>query len=163
MELTAELARELLTYEPDTGDFYWKRNGKKAGCINSHPTQGYAQIYVAGKRYRAHRLAWLMTYGMWPAHEIDHINGKRADNRICNLREVTSSQNKANIGLRSDNKSGVRGVSWHKQINMWRVTIRFNGKERLVGLFHSLDAARKAREQAEIEVFGEFRRIADPV
>lgn len=158
MELTQEIVRSRLGYRQDNGEFFWRHNGKKAGCKNVHPSQGYVVIRIAGKLFRAHRLAWLYVHGEWPKNEIDHINGDRSDNRICNLREATSTQNKMNTSLRSDNKSGVRGVSWHKQVGMWRATIKFDGKQRLVGLFHSLDEARHARKLAEAEVFGAFQR-----
>ncbi|MGL9722094.1 HNH endonuclease signature motif containing protein [Symbiopectobacterium sp.] len=48
------------------------------------------------KRCRAHRLAWIYVYGVEPDGEIDHINGIRSDNRICNFRIVDDKQNARN-------------------------------------------------------------------
>jgi hypothetical protein len=87
---------ELLSYEPRFGYFFWKinRGSSKAGDVaGSVCPDGYRLIKVDGKSYKAHRLAWLMTHGEWPAEQIDHINGVRTDNRIVNLREASKKQN----------------------------------------------------------------------
>jgi len=85
----------LLTYDPYTGLFTWlvdaysnKVKGKIAGSIK----EGYINISIDRKLYRAHRLAWLYVNGVFPS-EIDHINRVKSDNRICNLREVSRSEN----------------------------------------------------------------------
>ena len=108
--------RRLLSYDPKTGDFRWRvsrgggvRAGDLAGTLHSG---GYWQIYVNNRLYLAHRLAWLYVYGKWPDKGIDHKNGIRTDNRICNLREATASQNGANKGRLTRNTSGFKGVSW---------------------------------------------------
>src|SRR3954470_6742060 len=99
--LDATRLRELLRYDPDTGDFIWTakssakaRNvlGDRAGHIDS---QGYRLIYIDGKRYRAHWLAWMYVHGYLPKL-VDHKNGHRSDNRIANLREATVSLNAQN-------------------------------------------------------------------
>lgn len=102
-----------LTYDPITGFFHWSvtraprcRYGARAGSLNRY---GYLEIKVHGRRYMAHRLVWLLKYGLTPAPEIDHINGNRADNRICNLRLATRKQNAANVRRHSDMASGLKG------------------------------------------------------
>ena len=99
----------------------------------------------------AHRLAWLFHYGEWPENHIDHINGDRSDNRICNLREATVKQNGENRKLHKNNTSGYRNVRWKKERNKWEVSIRHNRKLHSIGLFSNLDdaidAAKKARDQ----------------
>lgn len=85
-EATAERVRELFRYDPETGIFtrlvdspmHRAKAGETSASINS---QGYAQIRVDGKRYKAHRLAWLHMTGEWPTQQIDHIDGNRANNR----------------------------------------------------------------------------------
>lgn len=110
--LTKEYINECLTYEPNTGKFFWKKRplehfsserqckgfntryvGKEACHINY---AGYLKVMIDHKTYRAHRLAWLITHGNWPKDQIDHIDRNRRNNRLANLREATQSQNLAN-------------------------------------------------------------------
>src|SRR5215468_6803827 len=80
---------------------------KNAGC---RKTDGYVHIGVDGRTYSAHRLAWFYVYGVWPEHDIDHMNGVRGDNRLVNLREATHIQNCRNSRTCRPNKNGFRGV-----------------------------------------------------
>jgi hypothetical protein len=89
---TAEEIRELLTYVPETGR--WIRNGKD---FNGYPNnRGYRRIMVGRTFFLAHRLAWLWVHGEWPCGQIDHINGNREDNRLCNIRVVDNATNGQN-------------------------------------------------------------------
>jgi hypothetical protein len=88
--------------------------------------------------------------------EIDHIDGNRLNNQKSNLRFATSSQNKMNRGARKDNKSGYKGVSWHKQRNKWTARIMVDGRYQHLGLFEDIaDAIKKYNEYA-LKFFGEF-------
>src|SRR4051812_36538770 len=111
-----ERLHELLDYQPDTGVFRWKkrRGPRSAGAIaGSVATKGYWRITLDGQECLAHRLAWLYVHGTWPDGELDHIDQVKTNNRISNLRPVTSSQNKQNIsGPQRNNASGHRGVYW---------------------------------------------------
>ena len=130
---------ELLSYDPETGDFIWNERDERfftregrhqwwngryanqpAGTIHNN---GYLVINVLGKRHKAHRLAWLYVYGEMPASYIDHINRNKLDNRISNLRIATPSLNNKNKGLRVDNVSGVTGVHLRKDTGSWTVYI----------------------------------------
>lgn len=93
------------------------------------------------------------------AKVVDHKNGKssRNDNRKDNLRECTTSQNAMNVGLRSNNTSGVTGVYWIKSRNKWRASICLNGKNKYLGHFSDFNDAVTIRKQAEKKYFGEFR------
>lgn len=132
IKLTAERVRRILDYNKDSGFFRWRfskacciRAGDIAGVLNS---AGYIRIKIDGKSYAAHRLAWLWSTGEWPKSEIDHINRKRSDNRIANLREATRSQNIQNGSHRINNRSGIRGVCWDKKSRMWLSSITAKGQ-----------------------------------
>lgn len=152
-ELTAEYLRSVLDYDPETGVFTWKVRTStkvKIGDITgSLDGRGYLQIGVCSRLHKAHRLAWLYVYGEWPKLSIDHINRNRADNRISNLRDVTSKQNNQNAGKRSDNKSGHPGVYWYKPYNKWRAQIKHNQKKIHLGYFTTIEDAVSARKAAE--------------
>jgi HNH endonuclease len=114
--ITAERLRELLHYDPNTGEFRWRmaKKGTYAGAVAGRYNtdgDGYRQIGINRRLYKKHRLAWFYMTGAWPRHEIDHINGDRGDNRFCNLREATASENRRNMRKRVNNTSGYKGVS----------------------------------------------------
>ncbi len=89
---------------------------------------------------------------------VDHIHGKttKNDNRKSNLRKVTQSQNAMNAKLRSNNKSGVTGVSYYKKTNKYRVFIQCNGENHYLGSFDNFDDAVRVRKEAEEKYFGEY-------
>lgn len=89
--------------------------------------------------------------------DVDHINGNRVDNRKENLRICSRSDNLKNkTQRRSDNRSGVTGVYWHKQCQKWTVQIQVEGKPKHVGLFSTLEEAIARRRMAEIETYKDF-------
>ena len=154
-----ELLMELLDYSPDTEVFTWRtsKKSRKAGSVaGSLGKGGYWFITHGQNIYRAHRLAWLFVHGDWPSDLIDHINRDRADNRICNLRLATKSQNNINSVQERKNSSGVVGVSHCSQTGRWKAQIGCGGKMISLGRFDSIEEAYRRRKQAEKELFGEF-------
>lgn len=82
---------------------------------------GYRYISFRGRHYYAHRLAWLIVKGEWPKNHIDHINGVKDDNRIANLRDVSSAENHRNMKIHRSGKTC--GVTRHKASGMFQVCI----------------------------------------
>lgn len=140
---------ERVHYEPTTGAFTWAVSspgvsaGKAAGSVSVY---GYRVIKINRKHIRACRLAWLLTYGEWPAGEVDHINGDRLDDRIENLRVVDragNSQNKSSA--QANNYScGLLGVTWNKQHLRWQAKIVARKVRHHIGYFHTPEEAHAA-------------------
>jgi len=160
--LSAERRRELLHYDMETGVITWRVRsnsrvtaGDVAGYIRSN---GYIAIQIDGRLYFAHRLAWFFVMGEWPKNQIDHIDGKKTNNRFANLREATNAENGQNQRkAQSDNKSsGLLGVSWHNPSGNWRARISLDGKERCLGYFHTAESAHAAyiESKRRIHAFG---------
>lgn len=151
--LTAAQVRELLDYDPHTGLFRWvvRRSWKcKPGWFGGSPdTAGYLRIGLLGGYYSAHRLAWLHTHGDWPHPELDHSNRDKSDNRMCNLREVTRSQNMVNRDSYVSGGTMPGVVQRMDRKSSWRATITVGGKTHYLGSFKTRDAAVEARVSAE--------------
>lgn len=113
--------------------------GEIAGYINDH---GYVIIKYLGDAYKAHRLAWLLHYKVWPEKDIDHIDGNKSNNSIINLRDVSRSTNILNTKHTSNNKSGYRGVSIHN--GKWRARLMLNGVSKIIGMYDTPEEASEA-------------------
>lgn len=156
-QLDIDLLRSMLHYDPETGIFTWRSKPSKqikigdvAGCLGDH---GYILIRLRGVLYKAHRLAWFYVYGEWPAAEVDHINGKPADNRLCNLREATRKQNMENVKLNSSNSTGFRGVHFNKKLGKFSATVRHHFKTMNLGHFDTAEEAAKVASAKREELF----------
>ncbi|HHL9592730.1 TPA: AP2 domain-containing protein [Citrobacter braakii] len=125
------------------GKLHWKikpaarvKSGDAAGYLTR---TGYLSVERNGRQYQVHRIIWEMH--------------NRIDNRIENLRIVTSGDNAKNRSRPNTNTSGVTGVHWNKRLNKWHVQINHEGKRRHIGLFDSIEQAAAARMDA-ISAFG---------
>lgn len=160
--LTHDRLLDVLHYDPQSGVFTWlkgRRAGRKAGTITQ---QGYNQIKVDAKLYRANRLAIFYVTGHWPKNLVDHKNLMRSDDRFENLREATHSQNNVNRLPQSNNRSGRRGVYWQEAAGKWHVSVQHAGRRHYVGLFDTLEAASAAYDETALRLHGEFARPNSP-
>jgi hypothetical protein len=158
-ELTKEYLKSILDYNIDTGVFTWKvskaqrtKIGDVAGWINN----GYREIEIDNKHYKAHRLAWLYVNGGMPENLIDHIDGERSNNKISNLRESTHQTNSENYKTPKTNKSGVKNVSWYKSLNKWVVSISVKKIKKTIGYFDDIELAELVAIEARNKYRGEF-------
>lgn len=155
MTLTADKARELLSYNAETGVLRWRKPigsakaGAVAGCIKR---SGYCYIKIAGKGYFAHRLAWLITFGEWPKEQLDHRNGDCHDNRLANLREATCAENQQNLPPRGSSTSGHLGVTWCKGSHKWQARITLHGHLEHLGYFDDPERAALAYREAKLRL-----------
>ena len=169
-DITPELLRQLLRYEPETGKLFWcerseeiwresgsadpfaaalhwiaKNAGKEAGSVSR---TGYIRTTVLGASLLGHRIAWAIHYDKWPQKHIDHINGDRADNRIANLREVTNAINCQNKRKPlPKNKTGLLGVTF--QAGAYRAAVMVNRKQHHLGRFKTAEEAHAAYVEAK--------------
>lgn len=151
--LTADLAREYLNYDPETGVFTRRKRTSSAtkvgDVVGSMQVSGYLSVSVAGHQVLAHRLAWLYVHGDWPENHIDHINGMRSDNRFANLRDVSNKVNSENKRCAPKSGAGYFGVSFDGRRNAYRSRIMHNGKEIWLGYFDSAEKAHEAYVEAK--------------
>ncbi len=156
-----ERVRDLLAYDPDSGQFTWRaaRGRIPAGAIaGATQSLGYRQIMIDGRRVLAGRLAWFYMTGDWPKQEIDHVNGVRGDDAFANLREATRSQNNQN--RRAYGRSGVKGAFWVQRQRKWRASMKLNGRVVTLGMFDTAEAAGAEYARAAAERYGKFARTA---
>lgn len=160
MKLTQELLKELLSYDPLTGVFLWRvdryrvKSGCRAGGVS--PSTGYRIIRLLQTNYAEHRLAWFYMTGVWP-DEVDHKDLVRSNNVWTNLREATSSQNKANRKARG---AYPKGVCFHRASGLFSSRVHKNGRQISLGYFKTPELAHAAYCVGAQTIHGEFARTA---
>ena len=162
-----------LDYNKLTGELRWKErpaihfkslrsyrasNARLAGNLAGSFLKGYLRIELDSIAYYVHRLAWKMATGVDPLDDIDHINGIGVDNRFCNLRECTHSQNMRNQSIRKNNTSGFKGVFLHKASGRYTSMINDGFELKYLGMFETKELASMAYRTAAIAIHGEFTR-----
>jgi len=173
-----ELLRKLLRYEPETGKLFWRErtpdmfddglrtasqrtaawntNYKNKEAFKLTDKDGYFCGTIFSQRYYAHRIAWSIFYGKPLSMQIDHINGNKADNRIANLRACRDYENYWNCAARKNNKSKLKGVSFHKASGLWRSEISAKGVKHYLGYYRTAEEAHNAYCEASLKLHGEF-------
>jgi hypothetical protein len=155
--LTRARLRELVDINLHTGWVTWKiprqgvRVGDRAGSVGN---RGYRVICLDHVRYLEQHLVWFYAHGYWPRNQLDHINRVRADNRLCNLRAATRSQNYANSGVRCTNKLGVKGV---RQVGKkFMAELGQKGRWYYLGMHDTIEGAIAAHAAKHRELYGKF-------
>jgi hypothetical protein len=163
------LLHECLDYDPQTGIFRWKkaartgknRVGEIAGSVRK---SGYRCIGIPGHgQFQAHRLAWIYVYGPTiGGAEIDHRDTDPRNNAIENLRLATSSEQKQNKRVQSNNRCGLKGAYYHAahKGKKWRAQIKVGENLIFLGYFHTPEDAHAAYGDAAVTHFGQFARTA---
>lgn len=168
--------QSLLVYNPETGKLTWLRrspedypkshqwNAKYAGepAFTAYQGTGYLRGAILGRYYLAHRVAWAIQTGAWPANEIDHINGVRDDNRWVNLRAASRIQNAQNTAGNKGTSSKYRGVCWNSNRSKWQANICAFGAKQHLGMFKCEQRAAEAYDRAAIQCFGAFAKLNFP-
>lgn len=125
--------------------------------VNNH---GYycANVKVGNKWFSVfrHILNFYIEYG-WLPETVDHVDGVPGNDEPTNLRAATKSQNQHNAKIRSDNKSGVKGVSLTKT-GRWRGYVSLNSKQHIAGTFDSIEEAAAAVKELRSKLHGGFAR-----
>lgn len=171
--LPVDVIKDSFLYDPDTGKFFHKKrsrllfkterawktwNTKHSGKLAGNQEGNYWILSIANNSYEAHRVAWAIMTGEWPASGIDHKNGRGLDNRFKNLREATQKQNLQNYCLRKDSTSGYTGVSWDKSRRKWYSRITIDYKSKFLGYHSTKERAFQAYLEAK-KVFHTFNPI----
>lgn len=155
---TREYAELYVFYDPLTG-FFWRtiRTAQRhqAGDRADFPKDSCSRVSIPGHRIRAHRLAWLLTYGEWPAQTIDHINGNPHDNRLCNLRLASTLENNFNKH-RLPKRPYPRGVSWDANRKKWVAKMKYKNRTLNLGRYDSLPEAARVVYAKRQELHGAF-------
>lgn len=154
----------MLSYDPSTGFLHWKvdrhcgrgrvfaRAGTRAGSIDK--STGYERISVNYVHCHSHRLSWLLTHGVWPSGDIDHINGNPSDNRLSNLRDVPHRVNLQNRRkANANNRCGMLGVTERPSGRFAAaITAPTDGSRLSLGLYDSPGEAHEAYLTAKREL-----------
>ena len=143
---TQEFLKSIMAYDEVTGVFV--RDGVECNGLDK---DGYIRISVLHRSTLAHHLVWLYVHGRYPIGIMDHINGNKTDNRLVNLREVTSLENSKNIKIGKRNKTGILGVCWDKFRGRWSAEIGKQPKRVKLGRFSDFFQACCARKSAELK------------
>lgn len=143
----------IMTFPNETKILIDVDDYKRVSTYTWHRTTwGYAETCVDGKPIILHRYIMNAPNKL----QVDHINLDKSDNRKSNLRLATHKENKRNVGLQSNNTSGVKGVRYYKARSKYVAKIKVDGQHIHLGYYTSILEAACAYDQAAAYHFGEF-------
>lgn len=164
--------RAYFGYDPETGKLYYKfyyagddltrqqkswntryKDKEATGWINNN----YIRISFKTRQFYLHQIAFAIMVGYIP-EEVDHKDLNKLNNKWDNLREASHAENASNMKMRRNNKAGMKGVSWSKWTNSWRMDFQHNNVK-----YHSFhptkEEAYKAYCEKSAELHKEFGRL----
>lgn len=165
--MPAKAVKELLSYNPETGELRWcyresaraSWNTRYAGKVAGTKKPGEIQVSVSweGRKrlYRAHHLAWAIQTGEWPPGEVDHRDGDPHNNAWTNLRRATRAQNCANRRVVTG-ELALLGVYFVRNKGRFGAQIKKDGEHTWLGLFENPESAARAYDAAAKKLHGEF-------
>ena len=136
------------------GKLYWKipkcnNRIKKGDSAGSKTSNGYMCLRLDKKTYQLHNIIWKMINGVDPNEQIDHINHDKTDNRIENLREVSSKENCKNKSKQKNNTSGNPNIRiLNKGLKKYQVVFKSKNYSKC---FLKLEEAIQHRNEKYIE------------
>lgn len=171
-EINAELLKELLSYDPSNGLMMWigvpdedyfdgtlrparalRLSFEKKKLLKPAFRVKAGNYYRGGflnQEHLAHRVVWAIhNNGIDSSYQIDHINGNGFDNRLENIRLVSTKENAKNKSKPSNNTSGFIGVSFNKKDKTWDAYIKINRRRKYLGGYKDINKAIDARREAE--------------
>ena len=125
-------------------------------CANESPTTKGLFYVLRNGGNKTHVFMHRIIMNVHKGEYVDHINRDGCDNRKCNLRVCTHSQNIHNHKLFKNNTSGLHNVYWSKHAKKWRAYVRENKKKIMLGSFDTKDDAGRAYDKRAKELYGEF-------
>ena len=153
--LTKDIVLKHLNYSENTGTFTWIKNGKIAGCLDSHAS--FLVTRIDDVLYFNHKLVFLVENGYMPKY-IRHIDRNKMNNKISNLSECVGKEGSKSEFLSKNNKSGFKGAHYNKKNKKWMSSIRINYKSKHIGLYDNKIDAVIAYDEMALKVFGELAR-----
>lgn len=93
--------------------------------------------------------------GKWPEDKIDHINLCKSDDRWCNLREATHTQNMCNKTHTARSLTKTKGVQ-QLPSGRYSAVIQIDHTNIYLGSYDTLEEARAVYLEAAKEYHGEF-------
>ena len=131
-------------YEYIDGWLVNRETGRPIGCLGGR----HITLWLKNRQFKAHRVIWFYHYKVWPKEQIDHKDRNSYNNRIENLRECTNAQNQINIIKRQD--CGIYPFGGKFKV------IVGDGATGYIGLYNTIEEARKIRDDVKEAVYGEF-------
>lgn len=137
--ITRKKILSFFNYSKENGTLIWKDHWCKStktrfiGQVAGVTTQkNYRQVVIEYKIYLVHRLIWFLEKRQWPRF-IDHIDGNGLNNKIENLRSVSSRMNQHNLHFHRKGK--LVGTTFEKKSGRWISQLYFKGKYKKLGRF----------------------------